>query len=524
MLAVVRSLTIALVAMAVAIPSGAAPSAHPSIFVRYQFELSEVLDLLKQAQGQPLDPATPAARWLDEMGWRRWVREHASKPFQLTSEMEKQLVAQDRFLRDTYSYQVGDVVWTPAEQGEQPYGHSQARVNPRGKITRIIKGANETYFVVEVGVDNAARGGMRTIQGRYYDGSTGPILDYGPNFDIQKKTYVYSLSEIERYNGAFRSQSVGSDTGATVDYVKDAKWLRKLDAFKDKVLAKGLEIDFTAPAAEIYARQRRLIIELFNHFKMNRNAPSGAPLLGDVAEGGGVCFTQACVLSHGVHAVGEPYGIKAMNINGSTVNPSGGHGFTRLTIRGPEEVHVYDLVKDAQTGQVKYRGLEIRSNTMNFISDPGWADYGKTPEFFADMPVETAINPIPVDANRAIHDLIQGKSFEEVVVKYGGKGPMVGNLAELKGELFAGTRQVEFLAPRGQIAEAGALERQLTGELTAMLDEAKVLKGGAEHLRGLKSRILTEVVESRVGRLAVPGVTADGLRVLLTEYLFRAVR
>ncbi len=484
---------------------------------------------MERAQGSPLDRSAPAARWLDEMGWRRWVNEAQAAPFRLTAEMRAQLVAQDRFLRDSFAYQVGDAVWVPAERGEQPYGHSSARVNPRGKITSILRGSTETYFVVEVGVDNGSSGGMETRTGRYYDGRQGPVLSYGPDFRIEKKTYVYSLSEMDRFNGAFRSQSVGSDTGATVDYTRDAKWLTKLSEFKDRVVQRGLEIDFTAAPDQIYASQRRLVREMFNHFKMNRNTPTRGPLLGDVATSGGVCFTQACVLSHGVHAVGEPYGIRAMNISGATVNPTGGHGFVRLTMRGVNEAHVFDLVRDEFTGRTTYRGLEIRSNLVNFISDPGWADYGTTPDFFSAMPVEDAINPLPINANRAIHELVQGKSFEEVVQANGGRGAIAESRLGMRGELFAGSRQIEFVAPRGQIAEAAALEGRYGTELTSLVDEARALKGRvlAEphgNARAVKSRILTDLVEARAVRMPMPGLSADGVKILLTEYLFRAVR
>jgi hypothetical protein len=361
------------------------------------------------------------------------------------------------------------------------------------------------------------------VPGKYYDGRPGPVVDYSPTFSITKKQYLYSLSEMERYNASFRSQSVGSDTGATVDYTKDAKWLKKMDDFKEKVIAKKLEVDFTAAPDVVYAQQRALILEMFRHFKMNRNAPTGAPLLGDVANGGGVCFTQACVLAHGVHAVGEPYGIKAMNISGQTVNPMGGHGFTRITVRGPEEVHVYDLVKDAK-GNVTYRGLEIKSGTMNFISDPGWADYGVTEDQFAMMPIETAINPIPIDANRALNDLIQGKSFEDVVVKYGNKGPMVGN-TDYRSEMFGGSHSVEFIAPKGQISEAADLEKSLSGSMDDMLNAARGIKATSGiGPRELKSRIFSEVVEPRAAGLAVSGLDAGSVRILLTEYLFRAVK
>lgn len=498
-------------------------SLNPSIFIRYQFDVSEILAMLDAAQGKPLDPASAPARWLDEMGWRSWVKQYSTQPFTLTQAMRDQLLAQERFLKDSFSYQVGDVVWVPAEKGEQPYNHSGARVNPRGQIKNIIKGEKETYFLVEVGVDNGAQGGVHTIPGKYYDGRPGPVLDYSPTFNITKKQYLYSLSEMERYNGAFRSQSVGSDTGATVDYTKDVKWLKKIDDFKERVIAKKLEVDFTAPAAEIYATQRSLILEMFRYFKMNRNAPVGRPLLGDYASGGGVCFDQACVLAHGVHAVGEPYGIKAMNISGQTVNPTGGHGFTRITIRGPEEVHVYDLVKDAQ-GNVQYRGLEIKSGMINYISDPGWADYGVTEDQFAMMPVETAINPIPIDSNRAINDLIQGKSFEEVVLKDGGKGPMVGN-ADLHSDLFAGSHSIEFITPKGQIAEASELERSLSASMDEMVRDARGIKGTAGiSPRELKTRIFSEVVEPRAAGLAVSGLSDGSLRILLTEYLFRAIK
>lgn len=492
---------------------------NPSIFVRYQFDLGEVLALLKQAQGKPLDPHSAVGRWLDEMGWRSELHAWAGKPYQLTPAFTAQLEAQDKFLRSSFELREGDAVWVPVEKGEAPYGYAQARVNPRGIIKNIIEGEHGTFVIVEVGVDNGAQGGMETKPGRYYDGRTGPVLSYGPNYVIERKPYLYSMSEILKHNAPFRATVVATDTGTKVDYVNDKNWLAKLDEFKEIVVKEKLGIDFTKPAAEVYAAQRRLMMRIFNFFKMNRNAPGGGPLLGDLAKGGGSCFTQACVMSHAVHAVGEPYGLAAVNISGSTINPAGGHGFLRIMLRGVDEVHVFD--RDLTTNKVT--GLEIKSNKINFISDPGWADYGKTPDFHAMMPVEEALNPKPVDANRCLYDLIQGNSYEDVVVKNGNRGAMTAE-ARYRDEMFAGKRMSEFLSPKGQISEAKALEGALGSELDKMVQESRHLKAKVPHERALKSQIFREIVEPRVGSLRVPGMSPNTLRILLTEYIFRSVR
>ena len=496
---------------------------NASIFIRYQYDSKDIVSMLEQANGKTLSPNSTAARWLDEMGWRRWVKEAEGKSFQFTSEMRAQLLAQDKLLSESFAYREGDAIWVPTEQGEKPYGFQNANVNARGQITKILKGDSATYFVVELGVDNGGQGGMQTIQGKYYDGHVGPVLDYGPNYKIEKKTYIYSMEEIERYNAPFRSALVSSDTGIQVDYVRDAKWIEKINRFKDQVIADKLEVDFTKTPSQIYAAQQRLIKAIFNFFKMNRNAPGGSPLLGDMAAGGGTCFTQACVLSHAVHAVGEPYGLRAINIKGSTVNPMGGHGFVRLMLRGVEETHVFDAKLDASGRALPGQGIQITSEAINYISDPGWADYGATPDYFSMMPIERSINPIPINANRAVHDVIQGDSFDKVVAGHGNKGAFVSQI-EFRDDMFRGAKSAEFLNPRGQISEAATLERSLGSDMASMTNEAKALKSSAENARALKTRILTNIVERRAASLTLPGMNAENLKVLLTEYLFRAVK
>src|SRR5690348_11699953 len=80
--------------------SSYAASDFPSFFIRYQYSAGDILKLLKKNEGKPLDPSSTAARWLDEMGWRKWVRDYSNKPFHLESEIISQLKAQEQFLKD----------------------------------------------------------------------------------------------------------------------------------------------------------------------------------------------------------------------------------------------------------------------------------------------------------------------------------------------------------------------------------------------------------------------------------------
>jgi hypothetical protein len=77
----------------------------PSIFIRYQLEVPEVLQLLRQNSGRPIDPQSVEGRWLTEMGWLNVVKEHAVKPFSLTPAFETQILRQAEFLKNTLGWE-----------------------------------------------------------------------------------------------------------------------------------------------------------------------------------------------------------------------------------------------------------------------------------------------------------------------------------------------------------------------------------------------------------------------------------
>jgi hypothetical protein len=117
-----------------------------------------------------------------------------------------------------------------------------------------------------------------------------------------------------------------------------------------------------------------------------------------------------------------------------------------------------------------------------------------------------------------VNDIIQGRSFEEAVMGNGGRGPFVVTGDEAARSILG--RGGEFLSTKGVLALAKEAEGILGSDLAAAVGEAKALK--VTNARELKTRILAEVVETRLPKFASPTFSADGLRVLLTEYLFRA--
>jgi hypothetical protein len=184
---------------------------------------------------------------------------------------------------------------------------------------------------------------------------------------------------------------------------------------------------------------------------MDRNARSQTGQgIGKRACGGGVCFDQALVLNYAIQGLGQTLGIKSYNLNGTTVNPMGGHGFVRYDLKTfPQEV-VFDQVfpfelweeefvkrnrQMVKNGFVQnnvtladelatYPGIKLATSTWTGISDPGWADYGITPDFFARVPVGKALNPIPIDSNRAVNGLSSQRSLVDVAQNLQAKGPL----------------------------------------------------------------------------------------------------
>lgn len=214
----------------------------------------------------------------------------------------------------------------------------------------------------------------------------------------------------------------------------------------------GFEIDFRADPKIIEQKQQDLMLQIFRFFKMNRNAPSNNGRgIGLRSCGGGVCFDQALVLTAAIQAVGQTLGIKAFNLNGTTVNPMGGHGFVRYDLKTVprymtfdkvfpyeawEELHAKKKHDPKLSGGVlvidyklpstlaTYPGVKVKTSTWTGISDPGWADYGITPDFFARMAVGEALNPLPVDSNRAVHGMSSSRSLSDVAQTLNAKGPL----------------------------------------------------------------------------------------------------
>ena len=414
-------------------------------FARFKYSESEAIELLKKSNGLPMDQATEARNLLDDLGYWKTVRQE--KTFTLTAELEKQIRAQYQYLEKAYKYEVGDLVWVKAENADQK-AYGVGGVNHRAQIIDHAQVGGTDYYTVDIYVDGSSQ--MQQRQGTLYTGNKGTILYYGPNYHLSKQTRIMTKSELDSLNSP--ASSLPSDNmGEVLDWEKDKVWRDKLEAFKQKMVQNNVEVDFTANPATIEKQQQEVMLQIFRHFKMNRNAPSNnGKGIGMRACGGGVCYDQALVLTYAIQALGQSVGIKAYNLNGTTVNPMGGHGFVRYDLKTNPQIVNFDRVfpyelwesefnrrKQAKANgdtieidfdlpkdKALYDGVNVRTSTWTGISDPGWADYGITADFFARVPVAKALNPLPVDSNRAVNGLSSQRNLSDVAEKIGAKGPL----------------------------------------------------------------------------------------------------
>jgi hypothetical protein len=154
------------------------------------------------------------------------------------------------------------------------------------------------------------------------------------------------------------------------------------------------------------------------------------------------------VLSFAIQALGQTQGLKAFNLDGTTINPVDGHGFVRVDIKSKLHTLTFDQVMPYEdwiknkssitpalsrafesddpmsaltrfASKILYKGYAVKTRVHSLISDPGWADYGVTPDQFARMPVTIALNPIPIDSNRAANGLSAHRTLADVSERMG---------------------------------------------------------------------------------------------------------
>ena len=425
--------------------TSASAQVQADYFARFKYDLPGALELLQKANGQPMADITEARNLLDDMGYWKTVRKQ--NVFLLTPELKSRIEAQYKYLEKAFSYEKGDLVWVTAESAnEKTYGVGQ--VNHRAQIVDSTTTNGTTFFSVDVYIDGPDK--MMNKMATLYDGRQGQIIYYGDNYALTKVRKIYTKTELDVLNSP--ASSLPKDNmGEVLDWHNDKVWQEKLESFKSKMAQNNFEIDFTAPTVEIEKKQQELMLNIFRHFKMNRNASSNNGRgIGLRACGGGVCYDQALVLTYAIQGVGQTSGIKAYNLNGTTVNPMGGHGFVRYDLKTNPQVINFDrvfdhklwedeysrrkkIIKDGGVPQIDiefpaskaiYQGVNLKTSTWTGISDPGWADYGITPDFFARVPVGKALNPIPIDSNRAVNGMSSQRSLSEVAQQISAKGPM----------------------------------------------------------------------------------------------------
>jgi hypothetical protein len=299
-------------------------------------------------------------------------------------------------------------------------------------ITGHYKSDGTDFYTVDVYVDGPAK--MAKMQGKFYDGHVGQITYYGSNYELSNQHLIYTKTELDELNSPSSSLPI-DNAGEKIDWAGDKTWQDKLGKFKDdyakSITSDGRSwvVDWTATPEAIESDQRDMLLKIFRSFKMNRNAPKHNGMgLGMRACGGGVCYDQALVETYAIQGVGQPLGIKAYNLDGTTVNPQGGHGFVRVDLKGKPQKVLFDHAIDySNPSKVLFPGVEVSVNNVNLISDPGWADYGTTEDQYARMSQGEALNPIPKDANRAVNGRSSSRLLSEVAKKESAKGPL--NLA-----------------------------------------------------------------------------------------------
>ncbi len=425
--------------------SSALAEVKADYFARFKYDLPSALALLQKADGQPMADISEARNLLDDMGYWKMVR--SQNTFHLTPELKKKVEAQYKYLAKAFSYEKGDLVWVTADNAnEKTYGVGQ--VNHRAQIVDSTVVDGTTFFAVDVYVDGPDK--MMKKMATLYDGRQGQIIYYGDNYSLVKVRKLFTKTELDQLNSP-ASSLPKDDKGEVLDWHNDQVWQEKLEAFKAKMAQNNFELDFSAPPAEIEKKQQELMLQIFRHFKMNRNAPSNHGRgIGMRACGGGVCYDQALVLAYAIQGVGQTSGIKAYNLNGTTVNPMGGHGFVRYDLKTNPQIINFDrvfdhklwedeysrrkkIIKDGGVPQIDiefpahqaiYQGVDLKTSTWTGISDPGWADYGVTPDFFARVPVGKALNPIPIDSNRAVNGMSSQRNLSDVAEQIAAKGPL----------------------------------------------------------------------------------------------------
>lgn len=437
--------TIAMTLLSAVIAQAVSANTTADYFARFKYTLPEAIELLKKADGKPMATAVEARNLLDDLGYWKQVRQESVLHF--TPELQAKIEAQFKYLQRAYTYESGDLVWVKSEGAhDRAYGIGQ--VNHRAQIMDHAQVNGVDYYSVDVYVDGPDK--MAQRQGTFYDGRKGNVIYYGANYELTKVTKIMTKAELDTLNSP--ASSLPEDKmGEVLDWQKDQVWRDKLEQFKSKMAQKNFEIDFRANGADVEQKQQDLMLEIFRHFKMNRNAPSNSGKgIGMRACGGGVCFDQALVLSYAIQGVGQSLGIKAYNLNGTTVNPQGGHGFVRYDLKTNtqtvnfDKVFAYELWEEAlqknkaaiKAGDMTeiniklppekatYKGIDIKTSTWSGISDPGWADYGITADFFARMSVSQALNPLPIDSNRAVNGMSSQRNLVDVAQQINAKGPL----------------------------------------------------------------------------------------------------
>lgn len=419
---------------------------QPDYFARFKYSEQEAVRLIQNAHGKTWSEAPVVRQLMDDLGFWKMVRQDSM--IRVTPELKDKLRAQYRYLEKAFKYEVGDLVWVfAANESEKAYG--VGRVNHRAQIIehQVVDGAD--LFLVDVYVDGAQQ--MQERIGTLYTGNKGKITYYKPDYQLTKIRRIYTKTELDALNSPSTTLPV-DNVGEKYDWTNDQVWLEKLEKFKSQMANNGFEIDFRAEPKEIEQKQQELMLQIFRFFKMNRNAPSNNGRgIGLRSCGGGVCFDQALVLTSAIQAVGQTLGIKAYNLNGTTVNPMGGHGFVRYDLKTVTRYNTFDKVFPYEAWEelhakkkhdpklsggvlvidyklpsslATYPGVKVKTSTWTGISDPGWADYGITPDFFARMPVGEALNPLPVDSNRAVHGMSSSRSLTEVAQNLNAQGPL----------------------------------------------------------------------------------------------------
>ncbi len=239
-------------------------------FARFRFNLEELMAYLKGVSGKLYSDAPFAYQCLDDLGYWTFIRQ--SDVFELTPELENSLRHQFDFLSSVFEYSIGDtLLWGDLNR-------PQTKRFLVSLVEKVVEGEQELFRV--------------------------ELISSGA-------TILVSRFELDYWNAA--GSSLPNDTLVeTIDWDRDAFWLKRLSDFKEKMANKQFQFNFGTNASEIAKQQNALLHEVQAFFTLSPGSKSQSGRgLGYLACGQGDYEDTALVMAFAIQALGLQFGIRA---------------------------------------------------------------------------------------------------------------------------------------------------------------------------------------------------------------------